>query len=410
MTEAWKGARRLARRTLRRPARFIRRRVLPHVVPAAPASRTPAACHVRVVGLLSSASGLGKSARLCIESLRDAGYSVSSEDVGDLFASDDGVPYPPPDAFQPGGFSLYHLNPSMLLPGIIRSGLARYYRSYNIGYWAWELEALPPEWVTCLRFVHAVIVPSRFCQAAVRRYTSKPVAVVPHPVSIEHAAPPGRPRGTFRVVNIFRFGSSFIRKNPIAAVEAFRLAFNDDSTAQLVLKTCDGARFPDELSRLTNAIGARANIALIDEVWPEERIAELMRSADAYLSLHRSEGFGLPLAEAIMTGVPVIATNWSGNTDFCKSCYPIDYRLVPFHDSHGEYDQVGKARWAEPSVTQAAQHLRCVRADRASAQARAQAAKTDLIRHIAAHDYQSALAAIVSDASASREAAISIRI
>ena len=387
---------RIARRALRRPARLVRRQVLPRVIPPASAFPTAPAAHGHVVGLLSSASGLGKSARLCIESLRRAKFPVSAENVAGLFASDDGIPYPSSRRFVPNGFAIYHLNPPMLLPGIVRSGVTRYYRSYNIGYWAWELESLPPEWIAVLRFMHAIMVPSRFCQAAVRRYTAKPVVVVPHPIWLERddTVPRVRADGKFRVINVFRFGSSFERKNPIALVRAFHLAFGDDARVELVLKTSDGARFPQEFNRLRAAIGA-SNIVLIDEVWSERRVAELMQSADVYASLHRSEGFGLPLAEALMAGVPVIATNWSGSTDFvtAQHSFPVEYKLIPFCADHGDYEQVRGARWAEPSVHHAAEQLRRVRNDPDASRRKASAARDALLRHCAAQGYQSALAA-----------------
>lgn len=407
------AAPRLARRILRRPARLLRRELLPRVMPPAPAFAATPHPHARVIGLLSSASGIGKSARLCIEMLRKAGYRVSAGNVAGLFASDDGIVYPTAaeSEFAPGGFSIYHLNPSMLLPGVIRSGLTRYYRSYNIGYWAWELESLPPEWIDSLRFMHAIMVPSRYCQAAVKRYTSRPVLVVPHPVAADSDGVPVAPRNRdiFRVINVFRFGSSFERKNPVALVDAFRLAFGADPTVELILKTSDGARFPVDMLRLKAAIGEQKNVTLVDEVWSEDRVASLMRSADAYASLHRSEGFGLPLAEAMMAGIPVIATNWSGNTDFCTPdhSFPVDHVLVPFSDTHGDYEQVRGARWAEPSVVHATQQLRRVRDDLPAAQAKARVARAALCRHIEAHNYQSALASIAAGAAASSETASS---
>jgi hypothetical protein len=281
--EAWPA--RLARRLLRRPARFVRRAVLPTVMPATSA-RIADPDEVRVVGLLSSASGLGKSARLCIGSMARAGHRVATRDVAPLFASGDGVPYGAGAEIpsRPGGLSIYHLNPPMLLPGIIKSGLGEYYRSFSIGYWAWELEALPAEWVNALKFVQAVIVPSRFCQAAVQRYTAKPVLVVPHPVDASLFAPQRpEPSEIFRVVNIFRFGSSFERKNPIAAVRAFRAAFGDDRTAELVLKTSYGNRYAADKARLLAEIGSAANIRLIDAVWSEAEMAALVQSASVYL-------------------------------------------------------------------------------------------------------------------------------
>jgi glycosyltransferase involved in cell wall biosynthesis len=386
--------------------------VLPRVIPPASAFTVAPQSRARIVGLLSSASGIGKSARLCVDTLQKAGCPVSTENVAGLFASDDGIAYPASARrkFASGGFSIYHLNPSMLLPGIIRSGLGRYYRSYNIGYWAWELESLPPEWIESLRFMHAIMVPSRYCQAAIERYTSKPVLVVPHPIAAERDSAPAAIHhgGVFRVVNVFRFGSSFERKNPLALVDAFRLAFGGDPTVELVLKTSDGVRFPVEMARLIKAIGGQQNVQLVDEVWADDRVTALMRSADVYASLHRSEGFGLPLAEAMMAAIPVIATNWSGNTDFCTpdSSFPVDYSLIPFRDTHGDYEQVRDARWAEPSVQHAARQLRCVRDDLPAARAKARIARSALCRHIEAHSYRSALASIADQTMVFRPTAV----
>jgi glycosyltransferase involved in cell wall biosynthesis len=397
---------RALRRGLRVPARSARRHILPRLLrPASGFAGVPRP-QAHVVGLLSSASGIGSSARLCLERLECDGYGISACDVARLFACDEGIAYPAGNeqTFGPGEFNIYHLNPSMLLPGVLRSGLRRYYQGYNVGYWAWELEELPAEWIACIRYVHAIMVPSRFCQRAVARHTSKPVLVVPHPITAAADASAGghRPNRPFRVVNIFRFGSSFARKNPLALIEAFLRAFGDDQDARLVLKTSDGDRFPTELALLRAAIGGRPNIELIDEVWPPKRVAELLRSASVYASLHRSEGFGLPLAEAIMAGVPVVATDWSGNTDFCDpdTSFPVDYRLVPFRDRHGDYEEVRDARWAEPSAEHAAAQLRRVRAEPSSARVKAEHARQALQRHVASHDYGGALAALASSSAA----------
>lgn len=389
-----RDAPRLARRLLRTPARMVRRQILPRVIFPARITSAPENKQVRVVGLLSSASGIGKSGRLCIDTLRQAGYRVSSHDVATLFAADDGVAFDTDGDFVRGGSTIYHLNPPMMLPALIRSGLNRYYGSYNIGYWAWELEALPDEWVDAIRFMHAIMVPSRFCQTAVRRYTSKPVVVVPHPVSADASPQTARQSdGRFNVVNVFRFGSSFERKNPIGLVKAFRLAFGDDSTARLILKTSDAERFPGEMAQLRAAIGGSDNIELIDAVWPADRVEELIRNSGAYASLHRSEGFGLPLAEAMMAGIPVLATDWSGNTDFCTAAhtYPVNCSLVAFHDHHGDYEQVRDGRWADPSIECAADQLRLIRANPEAANEKASAARTALTSYIASNGYQRAL-------------------
>ncbi|MGY2051400.1 glycosyltransferase family 4 protein [Methylobacterium sp. JK268] len=396
-----------ARRAIRPVARAVRRHVLPRILPPADHSFPDGAARVRVIGLLSSSSGLGESARLCLGALGEAGYGLSTTNVAALFDSDDGLAYPAGSDTE-ADLAIYHLNPPMLLPSVVRAGLRRHAGTYSIGYWAWELESLPPEWIAALRFVDAVMVPSRFCQAAVSAHTRKPVIVVPHPVDAlvgpgEPPAPAPKERGdVFRVVSIFNFGSSYARKNPTALVRAFRTAFGDDPAAELVLKVSDGARYPEDRAQVLAAIGGAANIRLLDAVWDRPTLQGFLASADAYLSLHRSEGFGLTLAEAILCGVPVVATNWSGNTDFCDPAlaYAVDAALVPFRDSHSAYAGIGEARWAEPDTAHAAHHLARIRAAPEEARARTRALRAALLGHLRRHDYAQALASLARPAAA----------
>lgn len=394
---------RTARLAVRPVARAVRRHILPRVLPAARHPFPVQVRNVRVVGLLSSSSGLGESARLCIKALARAGCAVSTANVATLFDSDDGVAYPLRSLGAPADVAIYHLNPTMLLPSILQSGLVQHLRTYSIGYWAWELEMLPAEWINALRFVDAVMVPSRFCQAAVQAYTSKPVVVVPHPVGLPDTVVDAalcRSDVRFRVVSIFNLGSSFLRKNPLAAIAAFRAAFGDSERAELVLKISDGARYPVERDKIRAAITGAGNIRLIDAVWDRAELQTLLASADVYLSLHRSEGFGLTLAEAALQGIPIVATNWSGSTDICPPdlCYPVDHTLVPFSDPHPAYAGLRQARWAEPDITHAAHQLRRIHADPSEAGARAAALRTWLAGYLSHQDYRGALQEIAAQA------------
>jgi glycosyltransferase involved in cell wall biosynthesis len=393
-----------ARRMVQPLARAVRRNLLPHLLipPSAGRSMHGRPDGILVVGLMSSASGLGNSARLCADQLMARGYSVSSKDVAPFFGVSDDVGFASNAANGSGAsIAIYHLNPPKLLPGLMRAGLRQYYGSYNIGYWAWELETLPREWVDAIRFVDAIMVPSEFCRAAISRYTGKPVAVVPHPLQSVQPLPP-RTRDEsqpFTVLSMLNFGSSFRRKNPYAALRAFALAFGTDPNARLIFKTSGGHRYPGELAQLRANASAMPNVEIVDEIWSEERLNAAYRRADAYLSLHRSEGYGLTIAEAMMMECPVVVTGWSGNLDFCteETAFLVRHTLTAFDDDDPSYEGVTGARWAEPSVEDAARLLRLLRDEPALARRKADAARRHLIAHTSERSYDRALKSLLGD-------------
>jgi glycosyltransferase involved in cell wall biosynthesis len=364
--------------------------------PARPRSLGPGR-DVRLVGLLSTATGIGQSARLCIADLERNNYRVAKKSLSRLFGVDQRVPYPAgPDRLASEALTIYHLNPPLMLLGMVASGLRSYYRSANVAYWAWELPELPPEWVVALSYVDAVMVPSRFCRDIVARHTDKPVLVVPHPVTaLMPSAPAARQRdgGPFRVLNAFNCSSSLYRKNPDAIIDAFKLAFGTDSGAELILKVSDGRQHKADIALLESRIGGAPNIRIVDSLMSSEELDTLFRSVDAYVSLHRSEGFGLTVAEAVMRELPVVVTDWSGTTDFCEPglAYAVENRLVPVADPHPAYCSIRDAVWAEPSVEDAARQLSEIRSRPQEARSRAVELKRRLVDHIADHSYAAAI-------------------
>jgi glycosyltransferase involved in cell wall biosynthesis len=180
---------------------------------------------------------------------------------------------------------------------------------------------------------------------------------------------------------MFDFDSHVARKNPNAVIEAFKLAFPKPSSiaVTLVIKSINGERHEKESNRLKNKIGGDSRILQIHEVLPHSINTSLMKCCDCYVSLHRSEGFGLTLAEAMLMGKPVIATGYSGNMDFTTSATAllVDYELVPvklgdYPFSHGEM-------WAEPNVQQASDYMQELVEDSTFAQSIAQKGE-ELIR------------------------------
>jgi glycosyltransferase involved in cell wall biosynthesis len=235
-----------------------------------------------------------------------------------------------------------------------------------VGYFAWELPTIAPNWRAGAACVHEIWVPSRFTAAALEDLAPGRVRIVPHAVAAHPPVPSrlGRadfslPAEAFVVVTSFSLASSFVRKNPMAAVEAFRTAFGNRADRVMVLKVGHAEHWPEDLAQLRSAVAGADNIRVETRDFPAADNHALVACADCVLSLHRSEGFGLVPAEAMSLGRAVVATDWSGTTDFIDaSCgMPIRYTLVPARDPRGVFEAPG-AVWAEADVADAARALR----------------------------------------------------
>jgi len=331
------------------------------------AVNAPAAQPICVVGLLSTSTGIGEGGRLCGRALAALAYDVRSVDVSELLEGTDPMRDRAPLLEPGGGTVILHFNPDNLQPTLALMGRRRLRGKRIIGYWAWELPRIPDHWIGSLDHVDEVWTPSRFVAEAVRPFTAKPVRVVPHPVALGRSGTSRRRRfgiaGQFVVLTMFTFASSFPRKNPIAAVQAFRRAFGDAADRLLILKVSDAAEAPDEMRQLLAAIGDAPNIRVEERRLSEDDRLDLIASADVLLSLHRSEGFGLAMAEAMLAGILVVATGWSGNLDFMDetSALLVPARMIEAADGRGVYGY-GEC-WAEPDVAAAAAHLSTIAAN-----------------------------------------------
>ena len=348
----------------------IRRRLIPYLIgrviaPLFVCGRNVRPGSITVVGFLSSTVGLGQGARLALYAFKRLGYDVSYVDIGNIFCwhNNISVEMGRPAKVNEGGVAIFHINPpelSVIIP-LLGRGLIR--NKKIIGYWAWELESIPRNWYVGFRLVDEIWVPSRFVAKALKKCTDVPVRVVHHPLIRLEPSSLGRhdfrlDESTFLVLTMFDMRSSAERKNPLGAIQAFRLAFGDRDDVMLVVKAGNVSEAPDILSRIENEIGDSKNIRLMFDKLSQEDHAALISCADVIISLHRSEGFGLVLAEAMMMGKPVIATAYSGNMDFMdsESAILISYKLVPINDPQGVYG--GKYHyWSEPDIDEAAEWL-----------------------------------------------------
>ncbi len=244
---------------------------------------------------------------------------------------------------------------------------------FNIGYWAWEVPEFPEEWAPSFGYVDEVWTPSSFTREAVAAQSPVPVMVVPHSMdtSFLHEAVADRSKfgldpNVFVFLFLFDFDSYLDRKNPLGLIQAYKMAFGSRQGVQLLIKSVHGAAHSEGLSMVQRAC-AGSNIRVLDCNLTREDKHELMSAADCYISLHRSEGFGLTLAEAMLCGKPVIATGYSGNLDFMsdEDSFLVPYKLIAIERTCGPYK--AGFHWADPDLDYAVEAMRTVERQREAA-------------------------------------------
>ncbi|MEE8525769.1 MAG: glycosyltransferase [Thermoanaerobaculia bacterium] len=321
---------------------------------------------VNLVGYLDAETGMGEAARSLARSFAttDVPVSLHSIDLNVLARREDPTlsmtPASPAESHFPYDFNLFVVNADQVGQVYEHLGAEVFGGRYNVGLWLWELEVFPDAFRGAFDVLHEIWTPSTFCADAISQVSPIPVRRVPLPVEpvVEEEFDRdhfGLPAEAFVVFFMFNYLSHFERKNPLAVVEAFKRACPDDD-ALLVLKTAH-SDFAPEASRALAEACRGSNVRILDEYLSRDEIRALTRLCDAYVSLHRSEGFGLTLAEAMYYGKPVIATPYSGVTDFfnLNNGFPVQYELVELGDGEGPYP--AGARWAQPSVSDAADQL-----------------------------------------------------
>lgn len=252
----------------------------------------------------------------------------------------------------------------------LERGLSLFRGRYNIGWWPWELPVWPQDWRVAFDLVDEVWAATEFTRKMYSAVSPTPVSLMPLPASVARVEPVARralglPARRFLFLYVFDFNSFLARKNPFAAVKAFREAFpaNDDSVG-LVLKTMNSNPANPAWKRFLRECARDARIVLLDRTMDRGQVLGLIQTCDAYVSLHRSEGFGRTLAEAMLFGKPVVGTDFSGNVDFltAETGFPVKWRRRMVKES--EYPFVTEpdgAWWAEPDVRDAARQMQAAR-------------------------------------------------
>ncbi len=354
----------------------------PLVVPDAPAQAEPAIrypAHVRgsggvddtginVVGYLAAESGIGESARAMLRILKAADMPVAPINfrTGNLSRQNESLPGVNATEHL-HAINLFHINADQMAIAKAGLGASLFEGRYNIGFWAWELGEFPDAWVPAFDLVDEVWTPSTFCQEAIGQKSPVPVLCMPHSVAAPAGLVPDRSRFRLADDEIAFFAMCDVlsvpeRKNPLGVADAFRAAFPGGERVRLFLKIGNLEFQPDLAARLAELAQQDARITLVRGYLTRAELWTLMASVDCYVSLHRAEGFGLGMAEAMACGKAVIATPWSGNADFTRAdnALLVDYELVPLARDLGPYAK-GQA-WAEPDIGSAARAMRDVAA------------------------------------------------
>lgn len=262
----------------------------------------------------------------------------------------------------PYSVNLFHINPQELCTAYLNLGDGIWRNRYNIGFWLWELEEFPEEYLLSLKFVDEIWTPSEFTSNCFRKITDKPVYTIPYYVTAE--ADPrfdrnyfGLPENKFLYLIMFDFNSTMLRKNPAGAIAAFKQAFDrNDQDVGLVIKVNNPTK--ECLDTLHTLLDGYENIYYITKTLDKPEVNSLIGCVDVFVSLHRAEGFGLVMAEAMLLKTACIATNWSSNTEFMNSdtACMVSYTKIQIEEGEGSYPP--GATWADPSVEEAAMYMR----------------------------------------------------
>lgn len=320
-----------------------------------------------MIGYFKTENGLGSAVRANYEAACEAGLDVEAFSIpAPGFESRLEFPAAVDHRSPTGDCVIIHVNAdrvskigSEIDPRSLRG-------CHRIGYWAWELPVMPLEWIGAFNHIDEVWAPSQFAADAFASRTSKPVKVIPHPVAVSSPLSVqtardshGLPHDRFIFLAAFDLNSYIARKNPFAVVAAFSDAFQPTSESPiLVLKLHGRHHRNSNFTRLMALVSKNPNIIVLDRVLDDFEINSLQWACDAFVSLHRSEGFGLWIAECMARGKPCIVTDFSGNTDFAvaDTCLPIGYSMVPVRA--GEYPYGEGQWWADPEHDHAVDAMR----------------------------------------------------
>ncbi|ELY1993124.1 glycosyltransferase, partial [Flavobacterium psychrophilum] len=313
---------------------------------------------INIIGYVNKKFGLGQAVRSNISAIKSIkiplsvnNFTLSNEIEEILVESSNNNPYQ---------VNLVQINFDKL-PELIREKNKEYFeKKYNIGYWVWETENFPDQAKVFFDFFDEIWTASDFCVEAISKKVSIPVFKVPHPVSFDFEKYiTSQVNEKFVFLTMFDYNSSINRKNPSDAIIAFEKAFGKNNPkVELIIKTSKSDNFQEEKSKLLHLINSNTSIKIIEEILSETDLYKLIGSCNCFVSLHKSEGFGLTMGEAMLMGKPVIATAYSANTDFMNlnNSYLVGYEMEKIGSNY--YFNSETDYWAKPNINCAVKQMK----------------------------------------------------
>ena len=291
--------------------------------------------------------------------------------------------------------NLFVGSPDMLVHALIRFPVSPLYHNKNIGLFFWELEKIPHEWLRLRHWLDEIWVQSDFLLNIFKKM-SVPVHKIPFTLNLKINKKLNRksfklPQKPFIFLFTFDYLSFYDRKNPEAIVRAFKKAFGNREDVYLLIKSTHAGSDTTHARQLKTAIGQSLNIELRDQSLGNVEQLSLINLCDAYVSLHRSEGLGLGMAEAMALGKPVIATDYSGNLEFMNDTNSLLVRHKKINVKKESYIHSHNQVWAEPDTNHAAQFMKKIKDNKAFREKIAKQALMDMRRYTLKNQQQAIL-------------------